>query len=280
MRVFARAIKLTAGLTPVVTANLMRQTTPGGPRGVEALVDAAMPPSVRGRVRACKIWIDDALGGAARRRLGALRQRGIAAFDAAAAQAVDLQANWIVRIVRLGPSRCRRQNRRDRQNRQSRNPHRSLHPKSSVPAQGRISSRIFRSQANRPLCPGQFTFARWRALKDRELGSVGPERPGKSRSAQLFNLPSTMFGYPRCMGTRLDDSKKTPVRALQRRHALLAAYLNIVDRLDGPSRRHAGEFRQHRPRRDIATCRVRSLSRMAGRMGGPFPAGRGPFQAG
>jgi hypothetical protein len=87
-----------------------------------------MPPimSSRGHLRARKIWIDDALGGTARCRLGALRQRGIAAFDEALFVAVELQADRIVRAIRLGPSRCRRQNRRDRQNRQSRNAHQSL----------------------------------------------------------------------------------------------------------------------------------------------------------
>jgi len=59
------------------------------------------------------------------------------------------------------------------------------------------------------------------------------------------------------MGTQADDSKKTAMRALRRRHALLAAYLDVLDRLDGPSRRRATEFRQEqRPRRDIPTYRA------------------------
>jgi hypothetical protein len=149
--------------------------------------------------------------------------------------------------------------------------------------QALLSRSIHVRALGRARCRSGSLGLRWPrpARAERSRTSFGRSRtPRESRSVQLFNLPSTMFGYLGFMGTRLDDSKKTPVRALQRRHALLAAYLNIVDRLDGPSRRHAGEFRQHRPRRDIATCRVRSLSRMAGRMGGPFLAGRGPFQAG
>jgi hypothetical protein len=65
-----------------------------------------MPPimSSRGHLRARKIWIDDALGGAARCRLVALRQRGIGAFDVARLFAESVQANRIVRIIRLGPS--------------------------------------------------------------------------------------------------------------------------------------------------------------------------------
>jgi len=37
------------------------------------------------------------------------------------------------------------------------------------------------------------------------------------------------------MGIRPDDSKKTAVRALRGRHALLNAYIDILNRLDGPS---------------------------------------------
>jgi hypothetical protein len=91
----------------------------------QALVDAAMPPIISGPSRGCKIWIDDALGGAARCRRVALRQRRVAAF-VIIGPAIYMQANRISRIVRLGPSGRRRQNRRDRQNRQSRNAHRSL----------------------------------------------------------------------------------------------------------------------------------------------------------
>jgi hypothetical protein len=39
------------------------------------------------------------------------------------------------------------------------------------------------------------------------------------------------------MGIRPDDSKKTAVRALRGRDALLNAYIDILNRLDGPSRR-------------------------------------------
>jgi hypothetical protein len=79
-----------------------------------------------GHLRARKIWIDDALCRAARCRRVALRQRRVAAFVIGGPPAVHMQANRISRIVRLGPSRCRCQNRRDRQNHRSRNAHQSL----------------------------------------------------------------------------------------------------------------------------------------------------------
>jgi hypothetical protein len=55
----------------------------------------------RGHTRTRKIWIGDALGGEARCRLSALRQRGIAACDVAPIDVVDLHADRIVRIIRL-----------------------------------------------------------------------------------------------------------------------------------------------------------------------------------
>ena len=87
-----------------------------------------MPPISRaGLFRAREIWIDDALCRAARCRRGALRQRRVAAIVIVGPPLlVYMQANRISRIVRLGPSSRRRQNRRDRQNRQSRNAHQSL----------------------------------------------------------------------------------------------------------------------------------------------------------
>jgi hypothetical protein len=72
--------------------------------GTCSLVDTAMAPITcsHGYLYALKIWIDDALGRAARCRQGALRHRGIAAFDVAPIYAVGLQADGIVRIISLG----------------------------------------------------------------------------------------------------------------------------------------------------------------------------------
>jgi len=87
-----------------------------GQAAAKCSIGAATPPIIwcRGRSRACKIGIDDALGGTARCRLSALRQRGIAACDGAATYVVGLQADRIVGIIRLGLSRRRRQNCCDR----------------------------------------------------------------------------------------------------------------------------------------------------------------------
>ena len=92
------------------------------------LVDPAMPPILcsRWHLHARKIWIDDALGAAARCRGVALRQGGIATFVIVTPSPwVHVQANRISRIVCLGPSRRRRENRRDRQNCQTLNAHQS-----------------------------------------------------------------------------------------------------------------------------------------------------------
>src|SRR6266446_5438872 len=83
--------------------------------------------------------------------------------------------------------------------------------------------------------------------------------PGRSpRMATTFQPSWATLGS---MGIRPDDSK-TALRALVRRHALLAAYLDAANRIDGPNhRRRAAELRLvHRPRRDLPTCRVVAIS--------------------
>jgi hypothetical protein len=84
-----------------------RRFTPAGWRLLRpALVDAAtMPPITRGFFRAREIWIDDALCCAARCRRVALRQRRVAAFVIVGPQGVDVQANRVSRIIRLGRHR-------------------------------------------------------------------------------------------------------------------------------------------------------------------------------
>jgi hypothetical protein len=137
-----------------------------------------MPPITRaGLFHARKIWIDVALGGAARRRRVALRQRCVAAFVIVGPPAVHMQANRISGIVRLGASRCRCQNRCDRENRQSRNAH-SSRPKCllhCVPRSG--LGRIFRSQADRSLCS--------QSIHVRALGQPELRRDSACRRAGL-----------------------------------------------------------------------------------------------
>jgi hypothetical protein len=50
------------------------------------------------------------------------------------------------------------------------------------------------------------------------------------------NYFSTILDYSASMGTRPDNSKKTAVRAPQRRQTLLAAWLDVLDQFDGPGR--------------------------------------------
>ena len=66
------------------------------------------------------------------------------------------------------------------------------------------------------------------------------------------------------MGTRADHAEKPALRALQRRHALLAAWLELLNQVDNPMRRRAARFRHEQPsRRDISVIRgprIRDLS--------------------
>jgi hypothetical protein len=54
-------------------------------------------------------------------------------------------------------------------------------------------------------------------------------------SGRVRNTFSTILDYSVSMGTRPDDSKKA-VRTRQRRQTLLAAWLDVLDQLDGPGR--------------------------------------------
>src|SRR3981189_641676 len=59
------------------------------------------------------------------------------------------------------------------------------------------------------------------------------------------------------MGIPPDDSKPPAARALQRRHTLLAAWLDALNQLDGPSHRRAAKLRQEQQlRRDSPIRRV------------------------
>ena len=58
------------------------------------------------------------------------------------------------------------------------------------------------------------------------------------------------------MRTRSEHAEKSALRALQRRHALLAAWLELLNQIDNPMRRRAARFRQEQPfRRDISVIR-------------------------
>src|SRR6266404_5421246 len=95
------------------------------------------------------------------------------------------------------------------------------------------------------LCPRRWGFL-W-----------GPKPPLGAHETAIATTFQPSLTILASMGIRPDDSK-TALRALLRRHGLLAAYLDAVNRIDGPNhRRRAAEFRlEHRPRRDLPTCRV------------------------
>ena len=109
--------------------------------------------------------------------------------------AVHMQANRIGRIVRLGPSRRRRQNRRDRQNCQSRNAHQSLLRDmrgAATPFALALHlpfrpGRIFRSPADRSLCSQSIHV---RALGQAECCRAGP---GDRHTLQEFRLAWPSF---------------------------------------------------------------------------------------
>jgi hypothetical protein len=58
------------------------------------------------------------------------------------------------------------------------------------------------------------------------------------------------------MGTQPGHGGKSAVRAHQRRHALLDAWLDLLNQVDNPMRRRAARFRRQQcPRRDITVIR-------------------------
>jgi hypothetical protein len=90
----------------------------------------------------------------------------------------------------------------------------------------------------------------------RDVGADGRLRLGAHETA-IASTFQPSWAILASMGIRPDDSKAA-MRALLRRHALLAAYLDALNRIHDPNhRRRAAEFRlEHRPRRDLPTCRV------------------------
>ena len=163
-----------------------------------------MPPIIGGALCAGKIWIDDALGGAARCRRVALRQRRVAAFVIAGPPAPHMQANRISRIVRLGPSRHRRQNRRDRQNRQSRNAHQSLlRVMRGATRRSRTGPyRIFRPQADRSLRSQSIHVRAFGAAEWASLGSpIWPSGLGPGIGIGGKNFPWRGLLFDSCQAT-------------------------------------------------------------------------------
>ena|SRR5258705_7863120 len=106
------------------------------------------------------------------------------------------------------------------------------------------------------------------------LGSLSPGR--SPRIATTFQPSWATLGY---MGIRANDSK-TALRAFVRRHALLAAYLDAVNQIDGPNhRRRAAELRLvHRPRRDLSRVPFGAISAKGPKSSGGGIANRATTQ--
>jgi hypothetical protein len=163
-----------------------------------------MPPILcsRWHPRAHKIWIDNALGAAARCRCVALRQGGIAAFVIVTpSPRVHVQANRISRIEGLGPSRRRRQNRRDRQKRQSLNAHQN-----SFSGWDQMGVRWFkvnsRSRAARPTS-GHRTIAR----------SVHPRSAPSRGQRSIVSSSRIVIALKACVGVALSGPRGPNVAA-------------------------------------------------------------------
>ena len=74
------------------------------------------------------------------------------------------------------------------------------------------------------------------------------------------------------MRTPPEDVEKAR-RALLRRHELLAAWLDAMDRFEHPMRRRAASFREHSPlRREIQPIRDSRLRDIGSNIAGSVPA--------
>ena len=76
----------------------------------------------------------------------------------------------------------------------------------------------------------------------------------------MIRLPIATVSQPclailASMGIRPDDSKPAAARALQQRHTLLAAWLDALDQLDGPSHRRAAKLRREQQLRQDSPIR-------------------------
>jgi hypothetical protein len=190
----------------------LRQSLPSGralrgPVGLQPALragfssfNAAMPPVSPSRRRCFApgvIRVDDALCGAARCRGAALCQRGIGAFKVIVGHAplVDLQADRIGRVIRLGESRCRCQNARHRQNCQSRN----AHSKSPL----RLQTWPARHRDRRPALRRQLSGdLAWHV--DRQASLI------RATLAIVYRTRAAPFALLRRAGTYLDTCKVGP----------------------------------------------------------------------
>jgi hypothetical protein len=96
---------------------------------------------------------------------------------------------------------------------------------------------------------------RWRRSQPanpmRTSGLLGLRKGSHSRSRktcafELGNQFSTILGYCASMGTPTDHAGKRGMRARKRSAALLEVWLELLDKIEGPRRRRAAEFRRRR----------------------------------
>jgi hypothetical protein len=99
---------------------------------------------------------------------------------------------------------------------------------------------------------------------DQRFQTLGTQWKGKDggwqarpRGRAIATVSQPCLAILASMGIRPDDSKPAAARALQRRHTLLAAWLDALNQLDGPSHRRAVKLRQEQQlRRDSPIRRV------------------------
>jgi hypothetical protein len=73
----------------------------------------------------------------------------------------------------------------------------------------------------------------------------------KDRSLETSFQPS--WAISASMGTGTDHAGKRGMRAPKRRAALLEVWLELLDKIEGPRRRRAAEFRRRVPNRSSRT---------------------------
>jgi hypothetical protein len=85
--------------------------------------------------------------------------------------------------------------------------------------------------------------------------SANAANKARPRGCAIATVSQPCLAILASMGIRPDDSKPAAARALQRRHTLLAAWLDALDQLDGPSHRRAAKLRQEQQLRQDSPIR-------------------------
>jgi hypothetical protein len=123
------------------------------------------------------------------------------------------------------------------------------------------------ASVTKPTPPSDHTPLGRRCAFPKFKGAGCPSRIGPGlRSKRILNHMRLISSN---MGTRPGDAEKAR-RALQRRHPLLAAWLDALDRFDNPMRRRAAHFREHScVRRDVEAIRGPRIRNLSSNLAGP-----------